>query len=137
MKYKCRNAAQIGDAVIKEIVYPEYNYMVSRITFKRTTEIHIKENPNFHCDWHHGKGFYLELWSGVRGIVNIPLLSKGNLYQSIFAMNFSKEELELFSHVIMKNIFDNIEIRPEVFERIESYRLDDLNKSLILAKTEY
>ena len=136
MKKSVRNLAQAGDAVLA-FTYPEYCYKEIGITFRRETIIHIKERPNFHSSDHHGTNFSLEFWGG-RKIVKVPLLSTGNLYQSIFAQNFSEEELKCFSHVVMKQCFDNIEIRPsEVHEIVKTYRLDDFDKSFILAKTEY
>ncbi len=135
MKKSVRNLAQAGDAVLA-FTYPEFFYQKIGITFQRETIIHINERPNFHSSDHHGTNFSLEFWGG-RKIVEVPLLPTGDLYQSIFAQNFSKNELKCFSHVVTKQGYNNVEKIPEVYERIDTYRLDDFDKSFILAKTEY
>lgn len=159
MKRKAQNPAQAGDAVLA-FHYAEYSKKSGEITYKRETTVHVNEKPDFFIDWYHIGGFFLEFWGPSKGIVNIPLLKENKkLYESVFAINFTKDDMSKFSHVIMKSDWTNLggtgESRTsflgmtisksnweekggtEKTERVEIYRLNDLEKSHIAAKIMY
>lgn len=134
LKFKVSNPAQAGDAALA-LCFPEYKHTAGGTTYLRKTNIHVDTEPSF-FGWHHGAAFTLSLWGVRKGIVPIPFgTNQYSFYDSLFAMNFTKSELDLLSHVIFtytsRNGDDTIET-----ENVDIYRLSDVEKNCIFDKRE-
>lgn len=130
------NPAQAGDAALR-LHYGNCLTVINSKSFSRETTVHTQGLIDFNSSTHHGKDFTLEFWGVTKGLVQIPLTQAGSLYESIWARNFTKDDMGLFTHVVVKIGSGFIAKNVDETQRINIYRLNDIERYCITAKTPY
>jgi hypothetical protein len=106
-------------------------------TFSRETKVHTNERMEFNTSYHHGQNLALFFWGVVKGLVQIPLTQPGSFYESIWAQNFTKEEMEEFTHIVSKSVSGSLELHQDQTEKVDIYRLTDTERNCIVNKNRY
>lgn len=125
-----KNPAQAGDAVL---AFHYHNLGVVKL------EINTQDHAPLYDKFFHGKGFSLSLWGASKGIKDIPLLKSGSFFDSLYEQNFTRDQIYLFTHVVLTQELNIALGKVPISESIEvtTYHLSDLDRNQIFTKGYY